>query len=121
MYEFSSRSIKNLDTCCDELQLLFSTVILNYDCTIIEGHRTMERQKELFREGKSKTLGSKHLSSPSNAVDVMPYPIDWSDQHGQHVFATKVLATAIDLGIKVRWGGSFKNFYDAPHWELYDE
>ena len=81
----------------------------------------MERQEELFKTGKTKTLGSKHLYSPSRAVDVMPYPIDWDDRLGQHEFATKVYQKAIELGIKVKWGGNFKTFYDAPHWELIGE
>ena len=81
----------------------------------------MERQKELFRDGKSKTLGSNHLSLPSKAVDVMPYPIQWDDIEGQHMFATAVFSKAMEMGIRVRWGGSFKSFYDAPHWEIIGE
>jgi peptidoglycan L-alanyl-D-glutamate endopeptidase CwlK len=81
----------------------------------------MERQKELYREGKTKTLGSNHLPLPSKAADVMPYPIDWEDIAGQHEFATKVYAKAMELGIRVRWGGNFKTFYDAPHWEIIED
>lgn len=29
-----------------------------------------------------------------------------------------VKATAEHLRINVRWGGDFKSFRDAPHWEL---
>lgn len=121
MPKFSSSSLNKLSTCHPALQKLFSEIIKESDCTVLEGHRTMERQKKLFREGKSKTLASNHLSVPSNAVDVMPYPIKWEDITGQHEFATKVYAKAIELGIKVRWGGRFKTFYDAPHWELIGE
>lgn len=118
MARFSVRSMDKLATCHRQLIELFNEVIKTYDCTILEGHRNMERQKKLFRDGKTKTLGSNHLSFPSRAVDVMPYPIDWNDTLGQHKFATHVYRTAISLGIKVRWGGNFKTFYDAPHWEL---
>lgn len=118
MARFSTRSMDKLSTCEDDLITLFNEVIKTYDCTVLEGHRDMERQKELFRSGKTKTLGSNHLSFPSRAADVMPYPIDWADQLGQHRFATHVYNTAMSLGIKVRWGGNFKNFYDSPHWEL---
>lgn len=118
MPSFSGRSRANLQTCEDDLITLFNAVIEKYDCTVLQGHRSMEEQKQLFRDGKTKTLASKHLHSPSKAVDVMPYPIDWEDIQGQHEFAAVVLATAVELGIKVKWGGHFKTFYDAPHWEI---
>ena len=118
MNVFSSSSEDKLATCHPDLIRLFNAVLKDEDCTIIEGHRSMERQKQLFRDGKSKTLASNHLSVPSNAVDVMPYPIDWEDALGQHKFATIVYRKAIELNIKVRWGGNFKSFYDAPHWEI---
>lgn len=117
MPEFSIKSKEKLNTCNEDLKRLFNEVIKYHDCTIIEGHRTMERQKELYREGKSKTLESNHLPLPSNAVDVMPCPIKWDDLEGQHMFATYVYNKAMELGIRVRWGGNFKSFYDAPHWE----
>lgn len=117
MPSFSSKSQKKLDSCNQDLRLLFNEVIKYQDCTILEGMRSPERQRELFDSGKSKTLMSNHLTYPSNAVDVMPYPIDWEDIARQHCFATEVYNIAMRLGIKVRWGGNFKNFYDAPHWE----
>ena len=118
MPSFSSSSLSKLGTCHLDLQRLFSAVVKEVDCTILEGHRTMERQKELFRTGKSKTLASRHLGDPSIAVDVMPYPIDWEDRERQKDFAICVYQKAIELGIKVRWGGTFRGFYDSPHWEL---
>ena len=117
MPSYSQSSKDKLSTCDPELIRLFNEVIKKYDCTIIEGNRSMERQKELFREGKTKTLGSKHLESPSRAVDVMAYPINWNDTLGQHRFATHVYQIAMDLNIKIKWGGTW-SFYDAPHWQL---
>jgi len=46
------------------------------------------------------------------------YPIDWENKEKQLEFATYVYMKAIQLGIKVKWGGNFRNFYDSPHWEL---
>ena len=118
MPSFYTLSKQRLDTCHPDLIRLFEEVVKHYDCTILEGHRTMERQKELFRSGASKTLASKHLTSPSVAVDVVPYPIDWEDKERQLEFATYVYDIAMKMGIRVRWGGRFRNFYDSPHWEL---
>lgn len=115
---FSSKSLKNLGTCDKELQVLFKEVIKEQDCTILEGHRSLVRQNELFVKGRTKTMKSNHLYLPSRAVDVMPYPIDWKDREGQLSFSRLVKYTACRLGIQVRWGGDFKSFYDAPHWEI---
>jgi len=121
MPSFSTSSETKLTSCHPDLVRLFREVIKERDCTVLEGHRSMERQKQLFRDGKSKTLASKHLTQPSIAVDVMPYPIKWEDREGQLDFATFVYMKAIELGVKVKWGGNFRNFYDSPHWELIGE
>ena len=121
MAKFSKKSLDKLSTCDSDLVRLFNEVIKDYDCTVLEGHRSMERQKALFSEGKTKTLGSKHLFFPSQAVDIMPYPVEWDDELGQHKFATRVYRKAMELGISVKWGGNFKGFYDSPHWELIDD
>lgn len=117
-YKFSDTSQAKLDGCHPDLIRLFTAVLKDRDCTILEGHRSRQRQEQLLIDGKTKTLKSNHLYEPSLAVDVMPYPIDWDDRLGQHEFATLVYRKAIELGIRVRWGGNFKSFYDAPHWEI---
>jgi len=85
----------------------------------LEGLRTPERQQELVAEGRSHTLHSKHLTG--DAVDVTPWPIDWNDKCRQAKFATAVYDTAMKMGIRVRWGGQFRGFYDSPHWQLVEE
>ena len=62
MPKFSNRSAERLATCHADLQRLFNEVIKKYDCTILEGHRSNERQEELYRQGKSKLRAgfSKH-------------------------------------------------------------
>tara|TARA_R100001594_G_scaffold25875_3_gene50429 strand:+ start:13753 stop:14148 length:396 start_codon:yes stop_codon:yes gene_type:complete len=116
-----------------DLQRLFLEVIKRYDCTVLEGIRTMERQRELVRTGKSKTLASKHLKGW--AVDVVPYPIDWSAQGQERMrhFAGFVFGVAAGIGMidRLRWGGDWdgdamtrgdglrdQSFMDLPHFEL---
>jgi len=118
MPSFSKISSNRLATCEEPLQRLFNEVVKDYDCSTIEGHRTLEKQTEYFNTGKSKTMNSNHLYDPSRAVDVMPYPINWTDRAGQHEFSRFVMAKAAELGIDVRWGGNFRGFYDSPHYEL---
>ncbi|MCS5737256.1 M15 family metallopeptidase domain-containing protein, partial [Herbiconiux daphne] len=42
-----------------------------FDITVLEGTRSLDRQKELVAQGASKTLKSKHLTG--DAVDLAPY------------------------------------------------
>lgn len=122
MFKFSDMSQARLKTCDDRLQLLFNHIIMEEDCSILCGHREKEAQDKAYNEGFSKVQwpNSKHNSYPSKAVDVLPYPINWMDHDRIALFASKVKAKAVDLGIKIRWGGDFKSFKDMPHFELED-
>lgn len=127
MPKFGKKSQNMLDTCEPKLRQLFAEVIKHYDCTILEGHRTKERQGELFKQGKTKLQsGGKHTTIPSCAVDVAPYPVDWDDTKRFYHFAGFVQATATQLGISIRWGGDWdsdkdlkdQSFFDLVHFEL---
>jgi hypothetical protein len=130
MPKFGNSSATRLATCHPDLQKLFNEVIKNYDCTILQGHRSKEEQDEFFRTGRSKVQypNSKHNSSPSMAVDVVPYPIDWNDWNRFYHFAGYVKGVADSLGIRIRsgidWDGdndfNDNTFNDAPHFELLD-
>jgi len=75
MANFNDKSKKELYTCEEDLQDLFNIVVENYDCTILQGHRSVKEQQELYEKGASKVKDSKHNHKPSKAVDVSPYPI----------------------------------------------
>jgi len=117
---FSMKSRERLLTCHPDLQRLFNEVIKVVDCTVICGHRTRAEQDKALREGRSLAQWprSKHNGLPSLAVDVGPYPIDWTDHVRWDAFAVIVKGIAARLNIKVRWGGDFKRLVDKPHWEL---
>ena len=129
MPKFSAKSKAKLETCHPLLQRLFNEVILGEDCTIIEGARTVEKQKEYVRKGVSKTLNSKHIPGDdgySHAVDVIKYPIDWNDSARNYMFAGYVKGIADSLGINIRMGADWdgdmtakdQSFHDLPHFEL---
>ena len=130
MPRFGSRSRRNLNTCNEDLQELFNEVIKFFDCTVIQGHRGKEEQNKYFDEGKSKVKypNGRHNANPSNAVDVVPYPIDWKDTDRMYYFAGFVKGIAYKMGIPIRWGGDWNdntevkdtNFKDLPHFELRD-
>lgn len=127
MPSFSKRSLDRLNTTDERLIRVFKEVVKHFDCTILEGIRSKERQKQLVAEGKSKTMNSKHLTG--KAVDVAPYPIDWNDRERFTYFAGHVMGIAAKMGIKLRWGGCWardtqvknNSFDDLPHFEIYGD
>ena len=129
MPKFSKNSMNKLKTCHELLQILMLHVVTHYDCTILEGHRSKEKQDLYFYTGQSKVKwpNGKHNSKPSLAVDVVPYikGISW-DQKQCYNFAGFVMGCATMMGIKLRWGGDWdrdkdihdQTFNDLVHFEL---
>ena len=127
---FSKRSKSRLATCDERLQEVFNEVIKHVDCSILEGHRSKERQNKLYDEGRTKVKypNGRHNSNPSKACDVTPYPVDWEDRERQTLFAGFVLGVARSMGYTLRWGGDWdmdfqvmdNRFDDFPHFEIRD-
>ena len=125
---FGTRSKQRLATCDERLQKVFNEVIKYVDCSVLEGHRSQERQDKLYEEGKTKLKfpNGRHNMAPSNAVDVTPYPVDWDDRERQTLFAGFVLGIARSMGVRLRWGGDWdmdfqvldNRFDDFPHFEI---
>ena len=136
MPSFSDNSLNNLETCHEDLQLLFSEVVKSFDCSIVCGHRGEEEQDEAFNSGRSKVQypKSRHNSMPSMAVDVIPYPVNWGNTERMYYFSGYVKAVAQRLldehlmDYELRWGGDWdrdtetndQDFMDLPHFELID-
>ena len=130
MPRYSNKSKESLASCDERLQDVFNEVINYVDCSILEGHRSKERQNKLYDENRTKVKypNGRHNSSPSKAVDVTPYPVDWEDSERQTLFAGFVLGLARNMGIRLRWGGDWdmdfqvmdNRFDDFPHFEVRD-
>ena len=128
MAKFGRSSRARLATCDEKLQKVFNEVIKYVDCSVLEGSRSEERQNKLYEEGKTKVKYPKgrHNSSPSRAVDVTPYPVDWDDRERQTLFAGFVIGIARSMDIDLRWGGDWdqdfevqdNKFDDFPHFEI---
>ena len=131
MPRFGKKSKERLVTCEKDLQMLFNEVIRYVDCSVLEGHRGKDRQNSLYEDGKTKVRypNGRHNASPSCAVDVVPYPVDWKDRERMTLFAGFVLGIASQMGMKIRWGGDWdrdfevqdNKFDDFPHFELIKE
>lgn len=85
------------------------------DFIVTEGLRTLERQKELRRLGKSQTLNSRHLTG--HAVDVADVKAKY-DPEDMGAIATAMKQAADELRVPIKWGGDWRSFKDTPHFEL---
>lgn len=91
--------------------------ITEVDFRVIEGLRTLARQKELVAAGASKTLNSRHLTG--HAVDLVALvggKVRW-DWPLYSKIAAAMKAAALELKIPITWGGDWK-MRDGPHFEL---
>lgn len=119
-HKFSDRSAERIAECHPDLVRLFEAVLALADCTILCGYRGEREQNAYYRDGRSKLPWPKslHNRKPALAVDVAPYPIDFSDLARFRAFAEVVKNCAKALQIEVEWGGDWAGFKDMPHWQL---
>jgi peptidoglycan L-alanyl-D-glutamate endopeptidase CwlK len=117
-----------LATCDPRLQQLVSAVAADVDAGLVPGvsdisvacgYRGQAEQDAAFERGAS-TLRwpkSEHNTKPSRAVDVWPYPVDWTGKGLPAFIALRRAFTAKAklLGIRIRHIS-----WDWPHHELLD-
>ena len=94
--------------------------------TLLEGVRSLARQKQLVAAGASTTMRSRHLTG--HAVDLAPLldldndgKIETSEMFDWPLIrklAPIIKAAAAAEGVALEWGGDWKKFKDGPHWQL---
>jgi len=114
-----SRSLSRLEGVHPDLVRVVkrAAAMSDLDFTVLEGLRTEARQRQLFKEGASKTLNSRHLTG--HAVDLAPMldgKVSW-DWPLYHRLAKTVKSAADFEKVPLQWGGDWR-FKDGPHWEL---
>ena len=117
-YKLGTRSLQNLSGVHPDMVAVVKRAIeiTGVDFTVIEGIRHINRQRELLKAGKSTTMNSRHITG--HAVDMVPWPVDWEDLERFETMAKAMKSAAEELDIPIVWGGDWKSFYDAPHFEL---
>lgn len=107
-----------------------------YDFTVTEGVRTVERQQELYAQGRTKQgsivtnvdgVNKKSNHQPKAdgygyAVDLYPHSgvkgrLEVNDVPALTKVANHILAVAKSLGVNIEWGGNWR-MRDYPHFEL---
>lgn len=148
MFNLSKKSFNNLIGVNDSLvHVVYRAIELTtVDFAVIEGVRSIERQKELVAKGASQTMQSKHIEG--RAVDLLAY-VDGRGSWELPLYdniADAMKSAAIEHKVSIRWGAAWNipdirlwsgtmeeamNFYikeriklgkrpfiDAPHFEL---
>ena len=117
-FKLSQRSLDRLDSVDPDLikVVKYAIGVTKVDFGVIEGVRTLEKQKELVAAGASKTMNSKHLKGL--AVDLMAYV------GGRGCWELKVYDDiadamnqgAIEYGVPIVWGASW-HIRNIADWE----
>jgi peptidoglycan L-alanyl-D-glutamate endopeptidase CwlK len=100
--------------------------ITEVDFVIVEGRRSVDRQKELVRIGASQTMNSRHLTG--HAVDFYAWvdinkdgKVEFEEMASYPLMkkvAEAIKYAASELKVEIDWGGDWKKFKDYPHIEL---
>lgn len=141
---FSTKSLKELDTCNKDIKTIATEAIKIKDFSISNGHRSCKSQFELFKKGrefkngfwlitdKLKVVTFKngitkiglHNIFPSSAFDILPYPFNgWEKTQdfidlGKHILKTaNRLKKENKIQFKLFWGGWWK-MRDYVHFQL---
>lgn len=119
-YTLSSRSRDRLIGVHPKLVAVvgLAMTITTIDFCVLEGLRTIERQRELVLAKASKTMRSRHLTG--HAVDLgamVGGEVRWDWPLYDHI-AQAVKEAARLTGTPIEWGGDWDTFKDGPHWQL---
>ena len=109
MYKFGKASKARLNTCRPELIEVAREVIKLVDFSVIHGYRSKEQQNLIYEQGFSKLQfpKSKHNKQPSDALDFIPFPLDWNDLRQFTFIGGLFLGVGLSKGFVLRWGGDW--------------
>jgi peptidoglycan LD-endopeptidase CwlK len=88
---------------------------------VVEGLRTIARQKQLVAERKSKTMNSRHIPAKNgfgHAVDLVIVSGGVAQWGRGGEVAKWMKQAASDLGTPIEWGGDWTGSWDKPHFQL---
>lgn len=117
-FKLSKRSLSRLEGVDSRLVEVVKIAIhvTKVDFGVIEGLRTVDRQRELVASGASQTMDSKHIKGL--AVDLMAYVgprASWElTLYDDIADAMKIAAQ--EIGVPVRWGAAW-NIPDIREWD----
>lgn len=123
MPRFSKLSKERLATCHPDLQAVCNELIKQYDFSVLEGHRGEQAQNMAYKKGNSRVKwpNSDHNKTPSLAVDIAPYPIDWDNiyRFNEMIIRFDTVANILRaegvITSEFVYGGRWATLKDYPH------
>lgn len=112
-----------------------AATLSDLDFTVLEGLRTVDRQKQLMKQGATRTMNSRHITGHAVDLGAMiggTVRWDWA----LYIKLAEVMRSAsISENVPIRWGGTWKllsdikgpitakvlsrSFPDGPHYEAH--
>lgn len=119
-FSFGQRSLDRMKGVHPDLVRVMKAALATspIDFMVLEGVRTLTRQRQLFAAGATKTMNSRHLTG--HAIDIAPLlngKVSW-DWPLYYRIAAVVKEAAKAQGVQIEWGGDWRTFKDGPHWQL---
>ena len=126
MPKFSNASKQRLATCHPDLQAVCNELIKQYDFSVLCGRRGEKEQNEAYKKGTSNVRfpNSAHNKTPSLAVDIAPYPIDWDNlsRFNEMIIRFDTVANMLRadgvITSEFIYGGHWTQLKDWPHIEI---
>lgn len=130
MKRISNRSKINLKNVDERMSLIVGAVLArgNVDFTVTSGFRTVQEQKSLYAQGRTKSgkkvtnadgVKNKSRHQSGKAIDIIPYPFKgWDDVESFREVAEEFKYVAKHFNVEIEWGGDWKSFKDYPHLQL---
>lgn len=108
-FKLSKRSLSRLEGVDSKLieVVKLAITMTKVDFGVIEGVRSIDRQRELVASGASQTMKSRHITG--DAVDLMAYVGSrgsWELSLYDNI-ADSIKAAAQELDVKIRWGAAW--------------
>lgn len=116
-FKLSNKSLSRLEGVDPKLVAVVKRAIeiSDVDFTVTEGLRPLATQRLYVKQGRSQTLNSKHLKGL--AVDLAAYingTISWDFDYYFKI-ADVMREAAIELNVRVKWGGAWRYLNDYPN------
>ena len=126
MPKFSKVSRERLNSCHPDIVRVCEELIKQYDFSVLEGFRGEKEQNKAFDKGTSNVRypNSAHNKTPSLAVDIAPYPIDWLNlgRFREMIYRFDAVACLLrergEIKSRFVYGAFWETLKDFPHIEV---
>ena len=133
-YNNSLKKLNGVDLALVQVvQLAYDLSVASQDeiyFAVLEGVRSKEKQAENVKKGVSKTMNSRHIIGEAVDLGIIyvnknnNIDFEWNDLELYKKLSKYVFKAADQLGVKLTWGGNWKNKptdkygWDSVHYQI---